>query len=61
MSMARKELDWKRQTELALDPQRAQEIRKTRNSGESTACAMCGKYCAMEIVSKFLNTTKHSC
>ncbi|AET68196.1 thiamine biosynthesis protein ThiC [Desulfosporosinus orientis DSM 765] len=61
MSMARKKLDWKRQLELAIDPPRAEEIRKTRNSGESTACAMCGKYCAMEIVAKYLNTTKHSC
>lgn len=61
MSIARKKLDWKRQLELAIDPQRAAEIRKTRNNGESSACAMCGKYCAMEIVSKYLKTPKHSC
>jgi len=61
MSVARKRLDWRRQLELAIDPERAQEIRKTRNNSESSACAMCGKYCAMEIVSKYLNSPKHSC
>lgn len=61
MSVARKKLDWKRQLELAIDPQRAAEIRKTRNKSESSACAMCGKYCAMEIVSKYLKTSKQSC
>lgn len=61
MSLARKKLDWKKQLELAIDPQRAAEIRKTRNKSESTACAMCGKYCAVEIVAKYLKTTKHSC
>lgn len=61
MSVARKKLDWKKQLELAIDPPRAKEIRKSRNNGESTACAMCGKYCAMEIISKYLHTTKHSC
>ncbi len=61
MSMARKKLDWKRQMELALDPQRAEEIRNTRNREKSTACAMCGKYCAMEIVAKYLNTASQSC
>lgn len=61
MSMARKKLDWKRQIELAIDPQRAAEIRKTRNNGESEVCAMCGKYCAARIVSKYLKTPQHSC
>lgn len=61
MSMARKSLDWKKQLELSIDPVRAAEIRKTRNSGESTGCAMCGKYCAMEIIAKYLKIEKHSC
>ncbi|HEX3031472.1 MAG TPA: phosphomethylpyrimidine synthase ThiC [Bacillota bacterium] len=61
MSIARKKLDWEGQLKMAIDPERALHIRKTRNSGEATACAMCGKYCAMEIVAKYLDIEKHSC
>lgn len=55
MSIARKDLDWEKQMELAIDPQRAKEIRETRNPSGSKGCAMCGKYCAMKILSKFLS------
>lgn len=61
MSIARKDLNWNKQIELAIDPVHAEHIRKTRNKGELTTCAMCGKYCAMEIVAKYLNVTQHSC
>ena len=55
MSLARKDLDWDKQMELAIDPPRAKEIRETRNPSGSKGCAMCGKYCAMKILSKFLS------
>lgn len=61
LSVARKKLDWKRQIEMSVDPAKAAYVRKTRSSENSTACAMCGKYCAMEIVSKFLGAEKVSC
>ena len=61
LSKARKALDWSRQIELAIDPQRAAYFRKTRSNESSSACAMCGKYCAMEVVSKYLGITKSSC
>lgn len=61
LSRARKELDWKRQIELAVDPGRAGELRKERSDDSSTGCAMCGKYCAMEVVSRYLGTSKHTC
>lgn len=55
MSLARKDLDWDKQMELAIDPPRAKEIRETRNPSGSKGCAMCGKYCAMKILSNFLS------
>lgn len=55
ISKARKKLDWEEQQRLALDPHKFKEIRKKRKS-KSAACSMCGKYCAMRIVSQFLNT-----
>lgn len=61
LSRARKKLDWEEQMRLAIDPQRARQIRKDRSKDSSSACAMCGKYCAMEIVSKYLGTAKISC
>ena len=61
LSKARKAMDWKKQIALAVDPKRAEEFRKTRSDDTSSACAMCGKYCAMEVVSKYLGISKISC
>ncbi|MFZ5641259.1 MAG: phosphomethylpyrimidine synthase ThiC [Bacillota bacterium] len=61
LSKARKAMDWHKQIELAIDPQRAAHFRKTRSDDTSSACAMCGKYCAMEVVSQYLGTAKVSC
>lgn len=61
LSRARKDLDWKKQIALAIDPQRAEYMRKTRSDDTVTGCAMCGKYCAMEVVSKYLGVSKLSC
>ena len=57
ISEARKKLDWAEQRKLALDPHKFQEIRKKRKS-KSTACSMCGEFCALQIVSEFLNSEK---
>jgi len=57
ISEARKKLDWEEQQKLALDPHKFQDIRKKRKS-KSTACSMCGEFCAMQIVSEFLNSEK---
>lgn len=61
LSRARKELDWKRQIALSIDPERAQRLREERSGASSAGCAMCGKYCAMEIVSRYLGAPKHAC
>jgi len=57
ISEARKKLDWDKQQKLALDPHKFKDIRKRRKS-KSKACSMCGDFCAMQIVSEFLNSGK---
>lgn len=55
ISEARKKLDWAEQEKLALDPYKFKDVRKKRKS-KSAACSMCGDFCAMQIVSEFLNS-----
>jgi phosphomethylpyrimidine synthase len=53
MAFARKNLDWKRQFELAINPEEAQRIKNSRPS-ESDACSICGDLCAIKLVKEFL-------
>lgn len=53
MSLARKRLDWEAQARLSLDPERSQRVHRERTSSGS-ACSMCGQYCAMDLVAKYL-------
>ncbi|MEA2075987.1 MAG: phosphomethylpyrimidine synthase [Euryarchaeota archaeon] len=57
MAHARKNLDWKRQFELALNDEEARRIRDGRPS-ESDACSICGDLCAIKLVREFLNLDK---
>jgi phosphomethylpyrimidine synthase len=50
MARARRDLDWGRQYEVAIDPEHAQEIRNSRLPEDKDACTMCGDYCALKIV-----------
>jgi phosphomethylpyrimidine synthase len=61
LSIARKELNWERQLALAIDPERARELRVQRSEESSSGCAMCGKYCAMKVVSQYLGISERSC
>ena len=54
MSRARKKLDWEAQRRLAIDPRKFASIRRRRKT-RTSACSMCGDFCAMRIVSEFLN------
>ena len=47
MSIARKELNWEKQFELALDPETARS--KFQRNKEFDSCSMCGKLCAVKI------------
>jgi len=60
MSVARKGLDWEEQTRLSLDPERARRVHGQRASAGS-ACSMCGSYCAMELVEKYLGVKSPKC
>ncbi len=48
LSKARKALDWDKQIELSIDPERAKKVRQER-SGEG-ACTMCGEYCVFLVL-----------
>ena len=60
ISKARKNLDWATQTRLSLDPERSQKVHGKIPSTEKT-CSMCGKYCAMAIVEKYLGISSIRC
>jgi phosphomethylpyrimidine synthase len=53
MAHARKNLDWERQFELALNDDEARRKRECRPS-ESDACSICGDLCAIKLVKDFL-------
>jgi len=60
MARARKTLDWEKQMSLAIDPIKAKRIREeSKITGDK--CSMCGKYCAIDILNKYLNTDKANC
>ncbi|MGF7184115.1 phosphomethylpyrimidine synthase [Desulfitispora alkaliphila] len=61
MSKARKDLDWERQIELSIDPEKARRYRKEKNKGEVEACSMCGDFCAMKIVGEHLGADVNKC
>lgn len=50
ISIARKELDWDRIAELAIDPALACARRKDHK--DEKECAMCGKFCAVRMLSE---------
>lgn len=54
MAWARRRLDWERQFELVLDAQKARRIRRERNPFDEEVCSMCGEYCAIDLVNKYL-------
>lgn len=58
MSEARKALDWQKMLNLAIDPQRAKELRTSSHPQDSTLCTMCGEYCAMKKVKGVLGPKK---
>jgi len=53
MSVARKKLDWEEQSRLSLDPERSHQVHGKHTSA-GAACSMCGEFCAMELMEKYL-------
>jgi len=60
MSIARKNLDWESQAALSLDPEKVKTVHSKYSSG-GPACSMCGKYCAMALVEKYLGISTIRC
>ena len=60
MSKARKELDWEEQARLSLNPELARRIH-SKHASAGSACSMCGEYCAMELVEKYLGISASKC
>ena len=60
MSMARKKFDWEEQARLSLNPERSQKVHR-QHATAGSACSMCGKYCAMELVEKYLGVGSPRC
>jgi phosphomethylpyrimidine synthase len=48
MSHARKELDWPRMLELAMDPEKASAYRESSKPRDDQVCTMCGDLCAVK-------------
>jgi len=56
MSVARKKLEWKEQARLSLDPERSHQVH-SRHASAGGACSMCGEFCAMELMEKYLGVS----
>ena len=60
MAIARKKLDWEEQARLSLDPALARRVHG-KHASTGSACSMCGQFCAMELVEKYLSITAIKC
>jgi phosphomethylpyrimidine synthase len=49
MSVYRKKLDWEGQYRLALDPEKAREMRYLSEDYDKAVCTMCGTLCSMAV------------
>ncbi len=50
MAKARRDMDWQTQFSLAIDAERAREIKSKRGAGDLHSCTMCGKFCANDML-----------
>lgn len=55
MSRARKELDWERMFELAIDPEKARRYRESAMPEKEDTCSMCGNFCAVKNMNRILD------
>ncbi len=60
MSVARKKLDWEEQARLSLDPGLSRHVH-SKHTSAGAACSMCGEFCAMELVEKYLGISAIKC
>jgi phosphomethylpyrimidine synthase len=48
MSIARKNIDWQKMADLAIDKQKVEDTIVKYNLTETSECTMCGEYCALK-------------
>jgi len=54
MSTARKNLDWERMFELAIDPEKARSYREAAKPEKEDTCSMCGNFCAVKNMNRIM-------
>jgi phosphomethylpyrimidine synthase len=54
MSQARRDLDWNKMFELAIDPEKPKAYREASMPEEEDTCTMCGSMCAVRNMNKIL-------
>ena len=54
MADARRNFEWEKQWECAIDPETAKAIRDSRAPEHDDTCSMCGKFCAVRSMNKAL-------
>jgi phosphomethylpyrimidine synthase len=54
ISIYRKKRDWQKQIELSIDPIKAKKFYNSFKSFDSDVCTMCGKYCSIKLIGKYL-------
>ena len=55
MSEARRNLDWEKMFQLAMDPEKARRYREESRPENEDTCTMCGKMCAVRNMNKVLS------
>ncbi|MCX8116709.1 MAG: phosphomethylpyrimidine synthase ThiC [Desulfobacterota bacterium] len=55
MAKARRDFDWERQIELAIDPEKARRYHEEGKSRTEDVCTMCGEFCAIKRVKEFFD------
>ncbi len=58
MSRARRDLDWQKMFELAIDPEKAIRYRESSQPEDPETCTMCGKMCAVRNMNLALSGNK---
>jgi len=56
MAKARAELNWKKQIEISIDPEKAMKIRGKTKLKSPETCSMCSEFCAIKILKEALKS-----
>lgn len=55
MSIARRNLDWEKQTAISIDPEKSALYRSRSEIGQDDVCTMCGEFCAVKRLNSIMN------